>query len=291
MNFRQIPRIALCALLAAGTTLLGIPTAHAARVGVLSNASSAQVAADFNARVAGHTFTAVDTSLSVPSAAALIAAYDVLLVFEDGTFGNATAVGAAAAAFANAGHAVVLGTFYEQERSDGPPVNGPHGWGPLEALDPNTSDGAGTPYAPRALNTATLVVHPLSAGISSLTSLKFAGGNDAKSGTSVIGTWDVANARGRGDPAIAFRRTGAACVVHIAIAPNYPSIGVYGVDFGGDFYRLWKNAFDFGAANCTAASVLAPPETIPTLSPLGLALTALLIAAAALIRRPTAPGR
>jgi hypothetical protein len=100
-----------------------------------------------------------------------------------------------------------------------------------------------------------------------------------------VGTWNVANARGRADPAIAYRITGTGCVIHIAIAPSYPTLGVFGTDFGGDFYRLWKNAFDFGSGSCTNTSIVSVPENIPTLSPLGLALTAALVAAFALRRR------
>jgi hypothetical protein len=54
-------------------------------------------------------------------------------------------------------------------------------------------------------------------------------------------------------PAIAYRITGAACVIHIGIAPQYGVVatyGTYGTDFSGDFYRVWTNAFGFGAARC-----------------------------------------
>ena len=284
MIFRHVQRAALGALLVFATALASTGIVQAARVGVLSNVSAAAVAADFSSHITGHTFTAVDTSTSVPSLAFLNANFDVLLMFEDGTYTNSTAVGTVTAGFANAGHAVVLGTFYEQDRSDGPPANGPHGWGPLEALDPNTSDGAGTPYAPRALNTTALVAHALSAGVTSLTSQKFAGGNEAKPGSIVIGNWNVPNARGHSDPAIAYRITGPACVIHIAIAPDYPTTGVFGVDFGGDFHRVWKNAFDFGSSGCVSASG-ADPFNIPTLSPVGLLLTAAMIGLLALRQR------
>ena len=143
-------------------------------------------------------------------------------MFEDSTFGNATAVGNAAAAFANTGRAVVIGAFYDQDRSDGPPANAPHGWGALEQIDPNTTDGTGTPYAPRTLDTATMARHPLTGGLTSLTSAKFAGGNRAKPGTTVVAWWKEPNALGQPDPAIAFRMTGPACVIQVAIAPELP---------------------------------------------------------------------
>ena len=59
--------------------------------------------------------------------------------------------------------------------------------------------------------------------------------------------------RGGVDPAIAYRMTGPACVIHVGIAPQYgvlADFSTYGTDFGGDFYRVWSNAFDFGAAGC-----------------------------------------
>jgi hypothetical protein len=265
-------------------------TAGAARVGVVSNAFSSETAADFNARVAGHTFSAIDVTL-IPSTATLTANFDVLLVFEDSTFTDSVTVGNRVAAFAQTGRAVVLGTFYDQDRSDAAPALMPHGWGALESIDPNTTDGKGTGYAPRTLNAASLLAHPLTQGITSLEAREFAGGNQAKAGTIVAAYWQESNARGLPDPAIAYRVTGPACVIHIAIAPNYPTVGVPGVDFAGDFHAVWKNAFDFAAAGCAVATedpgvpgvpgVPSVPgaHAIPTLSSYALALMALLLAA------------
>ena len=88
------------------------------------------------------------------------------------------------------------------------------------------------------------------------------------------------NARGLPDPAIAFRITGAACVVQIGIAPDY-AVGIgagYG-NFTGNFYVVWKNAFDFAATSCGT------DPKIPTLSDGGLALTVLLVIAIAFSQR------
>jgi hypothetical protein len=258
--------------------------ADAARVAVMSNRYSAQTAADFNARIAGHTFTAIDTSTTVPPLASLLDSFDVILLFEDQTFANAPAAGNVVAAFANTGRAVVIGAFYDQDRSDASPDNSPHSWGALEGIDPNTTDGVGTPGAARTLNVGAMQRHALTRGITSLVSARFAGGNQAKPGTTVLAYWTEPNARGKPDPAIAYRITGAACVIHIAIAPNYPSIGVAGTDYSGDFHRAWKNGFDFAAAGCVGSSIdaIGPEATaIPTLSAWGLALTILLIGAAA----------
>lgn len=258
---------------------LALP-AHAARVGVLTNRYASQTAADLSNRIPGHSFAGIDTAVSLPTLPTLLASYDILLVYEDMTYANAPAVGNVAAAFARSGRAVVLGTFYEQDRSDGAPGNSPHGWGDLEKLDPNTTDGVGTPYAPRSLDPASLRPHPLTEGVAALSSAKFAGGNDAKPDSIVLATWNVPNARGRPDPAIAFRVTDGACVIHIAIAPNYPLLGAAGIDFGGDFTRVWQNAFDFGATACTPLYGRAPggdPANVPTLSEWALMLTLLLV--------------
>jgi len=239
--------------------------AHAARVAILSNAWSAQTAADFNARMTGHVFTGIDVTSTVPSLDALVANYDVVLVFEDRVFASATAVGNRVAAFAATGRAVVLGTFYDQDRSDAiAGTTAPHGWGALETIDPNTTDGIGTSYGVRTLAPASIVAHPLTQGVSALAAMRgnpgpYAGGNQAKPGTIVVAAWLQPNARGGADPAIAYRQTGPACVIHIGIAPQYgvlPTFGTYGTDFGGDFYRVWNNAFDFGAAQCKIATIV-----------------------------------
>jgi len=239
-------------------------SAHAARVGILANALAPQTAADYAVKISEHTFTAVDVSTTVPALDTLLANFDVLLLFEDTVFANATAVGNRVAEFANAGRAVVLGTFYDQDRSDATGgQTAPHGWGALENIDPNTTDGIGTAYAIRTLSSASIVNHPLTQGITSLAALRgtpgpYAGGNQAKPGTVVVAQWSQLNARGLPDPAIAYRITSLACVIHIGIAPQYGAVstyGTFGTDFSGDFYRAWANAFAFGAAHCVVGII------------------------------------
>lgn len=262
--------------------------ANAARIGILANRFATETAADFNSRIPTHTFTAVNTATSIPTLQTLTNAFDVVLIFEDQTYGNSTAIGNTAAAFANTGRAVVIGAFYDQDRSDGPAANSPHGWGALETLDPNTTDGTGTPYAPRTLDTSTMDKHALTTGVGALFSAKFAGGNQAKPGTNVVAWWKEANARGQPDPAIAFRITGAACAIQVAMAPNYPATGVVGTDYSGDFHRVWQNAFDFGANKCVSTTRDSDPpgaEAIPTLSQWGLVLTILLVGAVGALQR------
>jgi hypothetical protein len=271
--------------------------AQAARVAVLSNTLASETAADYNAKIPGHTFTGIDVSSTVPDLPALLANFDVILLYEDTRFAGSGLVGDQVAAFANSGRAVVLGTFYDQDRSDaaGGGIS-PHGWGGLEVIDPNTTDGVGTSYAVRTLAPNGLLAHPLTRGVTSLSALRgdpgpYAGGNQAKPGTQVVARWAQLNEKGNTDPAIAYRVTGNACVIHIGIAPHYgvlPKFGTYGTDFGGDFYRVWANAFDFGAAGCRVS--------IPTLSQwTTFALALLLVASGGMFlgtsaRRVATPG-
>lgn len=239
-------------------------TAHAARIGILSNALAVQTAADYAAKIPGHAFVGIDVAAGVPALDTLLANLDAILLFEDTVFVNSTAVGNRVAEFARAGRPVVLGTFYDQDRTDATGgTTTPHGWGALEAIDPNTTDGVGTAYAVRTLAPAGIVGHPLTQGVTTLAALRgspgpYAGGNQAKPGTVIVAAWQQPNARGQIDPAIAYRVTGPACVIHIGIAPQYgvlASFGTYGTDFGGDFYRVWGNAFTFAAARCVSGIV------------------------------------
>lgn len=254
--FRVLAAFVVGALLATSS--------HAARVGILSNALSDKTAADYAAKIPGNAYTPVDVSATVPTLDVLLANFDVLLLFEDSVFVNSTAVGNRVAEFANSGRAVVLGTFYDQDRSDA--IGGttvPHGWGALETLDPNTTDGVGTAYVARTLAPASIVVHPLAVGVTALAALRgnpgpYAGGNQAKPGSTVVATWTQTNARGQPDPAIAYRITQNACVIHVGIAPQYgvvAAFGNFGIDFSGDFYTVWGNAFSFGAARCVTGIV------------------------------------
>jgi hypothetical protein len=285
-SFPRLPAVIACAV--AFVVAVASTGAQAARVGVLANKNAQAVAADFTARIAGHTFTAVDLSTGTPSPATLIAAFDVILLFEDGLFEGSHATGDAVYQFAMAGHPVVLSTFYDQDRSDRTLgiLGAPHGWGNLETIDPNTTDGLGTAYAARTLAPASIAEHPLTAGVHTLfadDSFGFAGGNQAKPGTTVLATWTQPNLNGRTDPAITLRKAFDVCVMQIGIAPDYASYGAFGTAYGGDFYQVWKNAFDYGGTHCGIDVI------VPTLGDVALALTAVLLAAlgaGALRRRP-----
>lgn len=270
-------------------------SASAARVGVLSNRYSAETAASFTANLSGHAFTGIDVTGGAPAVQALLQNYDVLLLFEDGVFASSTSVGDVVAQFAISGRPVIVGTFYDQDRSDvaNPALQPPHGWGALESLDPNATDGigvptdpAGLPNAPRNLDPASIVAHPLTQGITALFSQAFAGGNQAKPGSLVLANWTQPNARAQPDPVVSYRLTGRACVIGVGIIPHYAVIGAAGTNFSGDYFRLWQNAFDFAGANCGVIPI------VPTLGEYGAAGLALLLTALAWReRRRFAPRR
>src|SRR5258705_9143946 len=77
---------AVCAIFALFAAAMAATSAQASRVGVLSNNYAGATAADFATKIPGHTFTGVDTSAVLPALPGLLAAYDVLLVFEDCAF-------------------------------------------------------------------------------------------------------------------------------------------------------------------------------------------------------------
>ena len=132
MNAPSLRARAARALIVFAAAMTAAAPVAAARIGILTNKFGTQTAADFNTNLAGHTFTAVDTAAAIPTLATLTNAFDAILIFEDATYGNAPSVGNVAAAFARTGRPVVLGTFYDQDRSDAPAANTPHGWGALE---------------------------------------------------------------------------------------------------------------------------------------------------------------
>ena len=283
-------RLALTAVISFAS-LFALSPAEAARVAVLSNKNADFVAGDFAAHMSGHQFTAIDVSGGPPALATLLASYDEILLFEDTLFDKAPNVGNRVYQFAIAGRPVIVSTFYNQDRINRAELllNTPHGWGQLETIDPDTTDTFGTQANPRSLNSATVVTHPLTAGVTSLfanviAGVGYAGGDQAKPGTRVLAAWSQPNANNQVDPAISLRQSTTACVMQIDIAPDLPLNGTLGTDFGGDYYRVWKNAFDFGASNCGNGFF------VPTLSDTLLVVLGLLLAtiAALTLRRRAA---
>lgn len=214
---------------------------------VLSNADhiNGSILDSFPANMANLTFDTLDVGSQTPGVA-FLRQYDVVLLYEDGLFSNAPNVGDSVAAYVAAGGNVVLGTFYWQDRSDNV-VYGEVGWGDLETIDPFLGP-EGSEYRPDSLDAATVVAHPMTAGVSDLEVDSYHGGVVAKTGTTVLARWSDACDEcpaGTNTPLLGYR-TGALGqrIVGVSVSPGYPYYGGY----TGDFYQLWGNVLRWAAA-------------------------------------------
>lgn len=154
--------------------------------------------------------------------------FDVVLLYQNGIFDESVELGRELAQYVSLGGNVVFGSFYWQGRSDG--RLGSRGWGALEGLDPFTSAGGAT-YTPSTLGT--VVPHPLTAAVASLSSSGYRGGVSAKGGTTVVASW------ADGVPLAGY--VGGAAgqrLVAVSLYPGHEAVG--GVS--GDYARLWQNA-------------------------------------------------
>ncbi len=214
---------------------------------VLSNfrTGNGAILDSFSVRTANLTFDTLTVSGQTPSVA-FLNQYDVVLLFEDGLFANAINVGDSVGAYVSGGGNVVLGTFYWQDRSDNPNFT-PPGWGALEALDPFTAP-YGSEYRADSLDVASIVAHPMTAGVTALRVHSYHGGVAAKPGTTVLARWSDACQTctgGVNDPLLGYRvGSMGQRIVGVSVAPQYP---VYG-NYSGDFYRLWGNVLRWAAA-------------------------------------------
>jgi len=207
---------------------------------ILSNGGVDTCALDFTLKILDVDFAWMDVSSETPTYSKL-KAYDVVLLFEDGLFGNAPNVGSAVYDYVMGGGNLVIGTFYEQGRSDCP-TYGPYGWGPLETIDPFTSDTHGCEYSADEINTSSIVVHPITSGVQSLWCDQYHGGVHAKPDTIVVANWTGPNYLGEPCPLAGYRiLEDNQRVVQISIYPNYAYYNTSD-NVGGDFYTLWANA-------------------------------------------------
>jgi len=208
---------------------------------VISNQYAPGCAADLQSNTNGITFDSWNAN-TTPSLS-FLRGYDVVLLLEDGTFPNAPNIGNVVYNYVVGGGNLVIGTFYEQDRSD----SGGNGWGNLETIDPFTTDTVGCKYAADSMDPTTIVSHPIMHGVSSLWMTSYGGGNSPKPGTTVLAYWTNPNFLGQPDPLVGFKFVDSSRLVHISIIPHYGAIRTYGVDFGGDFYTLWENAIKWAA--------------------------------------------
>jgi hypothetical protein len=154
--------------------------------------------------------------------------FDVILLFANGLFDQSVTLGNRIAEYVQAGGNVITATFYWQNRSDS--SLDATGWGNLEAVDPFSS-GSGQTYQAAILNTAATVAHPLTSGVTVLTSTGFRGAVTAKTGTTVVARWNDAS------PLVGYRiLPSGSRMVAISLFP------ASGAAATGDVVTLWRNA-------------------------------------------------
>jgi len=191
---------------------------------ILSNSGADTCALDFALKIPDVDFAWMNVYSDTPTYSNL-SAYDVVLLFEEGMFDNAPNVGSAVYDYVIAGGNLAIGTFYEQDRSD---INStltgwtPYGWGPLETIDPFTSDGFGCEYTSDTLDMLSVVAHPITAGVESLWCDQYHGGVHAKPDTVVVANWTGLNYLGEPCPLAGYRiLEDNQRIVQISIFPDY----------------------------------------------------------------------
>ncbi len=165
----------------------------------------------------------------------VLSQYDVVLLFANGLFNQSPVLGDQIEDYVQLGGNVITATFYWQNRSDS--GLGSPGCGSLEALDPFTS-GPGQTYQSATLRTdTTLVAHPLTAGLTTLSSTGFRGAVAAKTGTTVVARWSD------NSPLVGYRALPQGSrMVAIGLFPNS------GRGATGDVVPLWQNAVTWAGA-------------------------------------------
>jgi hypothetical protein len=161
----------------------------------------------------------------------LLSQFDVVLVFANGLFDESIGVGTEIADYIALGGNVVIGSFYWQGRTDG--GLGGVGWGALENSDPYLSTGGAT-YTLGSLGTVD--PHPLTTGLTALTSTGYWGGVAEKpSGTTVVASW------ADGTPLVGYRLLpGGQRVVGVSLFPASTAL-----EATGDVQILWDNAVNW----------------------------------------------
>ncbi|MCA9718144.1 MAG: DUF4215 domain-containing protein, partial [Myxococcales bacterium] len=241
----------VCAQATACLLLVTAGRAQAAEILVISNNNSATTVADFTANTMGHNYTAYNGANMTPTLDELNQ-YDGVLLFENGLFSNAANLGDAVAAwYAEGGKCVVIGTFYWQDRSDNPKYANNFGWGALEDIDVFTAEAEACEYNSDSMDPNSIIGHPVTEGVMTLSAGSYRGGVTAKADTTVLAKWLTPNLNNLDDPVVGVREdANGGKFVGISIFPDYEDHGNYGQDFNGDFHLLFENAFTWCTTNC-----------------------------------------
>lgn len=120
--------------------------------------------------------------------------FEVVVVFMNGLFDESASLGNRLAKYVAEGGNVVTASFYYQGRSDS--NLGSVGWGALELLDPFTAridpitGEGGATYETVSLDPNSVVAHPVTSFLNTLSSESFSSGVQAKADTQVLARWD-----------------------------------------------------------------------------------------------------
>lgn len=166
----------------------------------------------------------------------VLSQYDVVLLFANGLFNQSAALRDEIEDYVQLGGNVITATFYWQNRSDS--GLGSPGWGSLEAIDPFTSfSGTGQTYTASSLNVSSIVAHPLTTGLATLTSTGFRGSVTAKAATSVVARWSD------NSPLVGYQvLPQGSRMVAVSLFP------ASGAAATGDVTTLWRNAVNWAGA-------------------------------------------
>ncbi|MCP4872279.1 MAG: hypothetical protein GY898_26550 [Proteobacteria bacterium] len=231
-------------LLLALLTSAALPTsALALDVLVMANRGHVNTAADFASHMTASpvplNFSTYDAD-STPSLSYLNG-FDVVVLFENGLFGNSANVGNRLHTWlAQGGKGLVIGTFYTQDRSDS--TYNTNGWGALESVDPLAAGSNGCDYNSDTMHTGSIVSHPIMEGVDSLWANSYRGDTELTNGGTMVARWNTPNRIGGTDPVAAYNEVLGSRIVSISIFPDYESYGNLNSTFGGDFHRLYQNA-------------------------------------------------
>lgn len=198
------------------------------------------IAAVYPRYMSGITFTTWTIPDSVPTLSQL-KEYDVVLLYEDGTFGTySDSIGGVLHDYVMDGGNLVIGTFYWQESSDGGYEE--VGWGKLETIDPIIANDGNAYYYD---STGTWINHPLTRGLDTIychygggyDSVRHTANDSAHTNATAVAWWK------NGDVLMAYNKPNGR-IVAVTLWP-FEAIDRAGKYDG--FYRAWENALLYAA--------------------------------------------
>ncbi|MCB0280483.1 MAG: PKD domain-containing protein, partial [Calditrichaeota bacterium] len=186
--------------------------------------------ADFNANLTGIVSTGYNMGSATPTVAYL-ETFDVVMMFPNGNAANPQALGDTLYQYIMNGGNFVAGTFFWQINSWGTNLNS------IMPLNGNSSCA----YAPGLLDS--IISHPLTDGLSTLSISQYRGGNRTLNNGGVpVAWWDDGNIL------MAYNQP-AGRITAVTIFPAHMYYG--GVS--GDWYQLWQNVFEWTAVHSVTA--------------------------------------